>query len=147
MKDTQRAIQNLIQFGTITQTKVSDGKMLARVKVDDDRETNFFPVQTFGNSFKRKAEPIRANEQVMVLCPKGNADVGVILRGLLNVHCEEPDEYSDTKEVTEYEDGTTISYDTESSTLEVSCVGDIEIISTGDISLRGSRIYINEDKE
>ena len=42
MSDTQRLLQNLIAFGTVTETKVAAGKMLARVKVDDDRVTDFF---------------------------------------------------------------------------------------------------------
>ena len=122
-----RLIGNLFQVGTITQTKSADGKALAKVKVLD-RETEFFPVVSFSNTFKKKCEPIRVNEQAIVFCPFGEANSGFIIRGLFNVDCKEPGGANANKEVVTYEDGTTISYDTASKELLVDAAGMVKVI-------------------
>ena len=123
-----RIIANLIQFGTISDTKVEQGKLLAKVKVDEDRETDFFPVASFSNSYKRKASPVRVGEQVVVFCPSGEANVGVVFRSIFNVDCKEPEGLSDTLEKVIYEDGTSFSYDTKSKELLVQSVGTVKLI-------------------
>jgi phage baseplate assembly protein V len=126
--ELERLIQNLIQFGTVTETKIANEKMLARVKVDDDRVTDFLPMLSKNNSFTKKASPIRVGEQVVVLCPGGVGNVGVILGSIFNVNNKEPVGLSENREVTTFEDGTTIFYDTASKTLDVSAVGLINIV-------------------
>jgi phage baseplate assembly protein V len=128
MSDIQRLLQNLIAFGTVTETKVAAGKMLARVKVDDDRVTDFFPMLSKNNSFTKKATPIRVGEQVVVLCPGGEGNIGVILGSIYNVNNKEPEGFSDTREIITYEDGTIIFYDSESKTLDINAVGLINIV-------------------
>jgi phage baseplate assembly protein V len=128
MADLERLLQNLIQFGTITETKIEAGKMLAKVKVDDDRTTDFFPVLSKNNSFTKKASPIRVGEQVVVLSPGGVGNVGVILGSIYNTSNKEPNGLSNKREVITYEDGTTIFYDSESKTLDINAVGLINIV-------------------
>lgn len=141
MNDLERLIQNLIQFGTITETKIEAGKMLARVKVDDDRVTDFFPVLSKNNSFTKKASPIRVGEQVVVLSPGGVGNVGVILGSIYNTSNKEPDGLNNKREVITYEDGTIIFYDTESKTLDVNAVGLINIVCK-EATLKANTIYI-----
>lgn len=126
--ELERLIANLVQFGTVTDTKIVDGKMLARVKVDDDRVTDFFPMLSKNNSFTKKASPIRVGEQVVVLCPGGIGNVGVILGSIYNSKNKEPEGLSENREVTTFSDGTTIYYDTESKTFSFNCVREINIV-------------------
>jgi len=121
-----RRMNNLVQIGTVTQSKSVDGLALARVNVLG-RVTDFLPVMQSSNSFKSCAMPIRVGEQVVVLSPYGNADSGVILGSIFNKGCKEPDGYSDTKEVCEYEDGTRISYDTKAKELIIDATNTISI--------------------
>lgn len=123
-----RLLGNVCQFGTITQTKSAEGLALAKVKIDD-RETDFFPVVSQSNSFKKHFIPIRVNEQVAVFCPFGEANIGFILRGIFNKSCKEPSSSNNDIEVIEYEDGTRFSYDTKAKKLTVNCVQDLEIIA------------------
>ncbi len=141
MLDLERLLQNLIQFGTITDTKIEAGKMLARVKVDDDRVTDFFPVLSKNNSFTKKASPIRVGEQVVVLSPGGVGNVGVILGSIYNVDNKEPNGLSNKREVITYEDGTTIFYDSESKTLDINAVGLINIVCK-EAKVKAETIYI-----
>ena len=106
-----------------TISEVSGDK--ARVAVGS-MVTDFLPVlQAFSNSFAVSFSPIRAGEQVLVLPVRGNLNSGVILRGLYqSAHKEEP---TDKKVRVSFEDGVSMSYDTASSTLEISAPKQINI--------------------
>ena len=132
-----RLISNLCSFGTIVETKSANGLALAKVKIDD-RVTDFFPVVSKSNSFKKHYIPVRVGEQVTVFCPFGEANIGFILPSIFNKGSKEPTGASDTREVVTYEDGTTFFYDTKSKELNVNCVGDVKIKAGGNINIEAS---------
>lgn len=148
--ELKRLINNIVSFGTISQTKSSDGKALARVKVMD-RETDFLPVVSISNSFKKHFIPIRVGEQCVMISPFGEASGGFIIRSIFNKGSKEPSLANDTTEVMEYEDGTVITYDTKAKLLKLDCVGDIiikaggsiKIEAAGNIDIDGARVDIN----
>ena len=132
-----RLISNVCSFGTIVETKSANGLALARVKIDD-RVTDFFPVVSKSNSFKKHYIPVRVGEQVTVFCPFGEANIGFILPSIFNKGSKEPTGASDTREVVTYEDGTTFFYDTKIKELNVNCVGDVKIKAGGNINIEAS---------
>ena len=132
-----RLISNLCSFGTIVETKSANGLALAKVKIDD-RVTDFFPIASKSNSFKKHYIPVRVGEQVTVFCPFGEANIGFILPSIFNKGSKEPTGASDTREVVTYEDGTTFFYDTKSKELNVNCVGDVKIKAGGNINIEAS---------
>ena len=138
-----RLISNVCSFGTIVETKSAEGLALARVKIDE-RVTDFFPVASRSNSFKKHYIPIRVGEQVTVFCPFGEANIGFILPSIFNKGSKEPTGASDSREVVSYEDGTTFYYDTKRKELNINCVGDINIKATGSITLTSASINFNE---
>ena len=138
-----RLISNLCSFGTVVETKSAEGLALARVKIDE-RVTDFFPVASRSNSFKKHYIPIRVGEQVTVFCPFGEANIGFILPSIFNKGSKEPTGASDSREVVSYEDGTTFYYDTKRKELNINCVGDINIKATGSITLTSATINFNE---
>ena len=138
-----RLISNLCSFGTVVETKSAEGLALARVKIDE-RVTDFFPVASRSNSFKKHYIPIRVGEQVAVFCPFGEANIGFILPSIFNKGSKEPIGASDSREVVSYEDGTTFYYDTKRKELNINCVGDINIKATGSITLTSAIINFNE---
>ena len=93
------------------------------------------------NSFTKKATPIRVGEQVVVLCPGGEGNIGVILGSIYNVNNKEPEGFSDTREIITYEDGTTIFYDSESKTLDINAVGLINIVCK-EVKVKANTTYI-----
>lgn len=134
--------ENIAKIGTIVAVDVQN-RALAKVSIAG-RISDFLPVLHFANSFKRSVSPIRVNEQVMVIAPHAEANGGFIIRGVFNTSCREPEGWSDTKEVVEYEDGTRFSYDSSAKKLEVNCVGDISIVAGGSIRiLAGGAIDID----
>jgi phage baseplate assembly protein V len=143
-----RRLNNIVTIGTVTESKSADGLALARVKVGE-RVTDFLPMMQQSNSFKRCATPIRPGEQVVVLFPKGDGDFGIILGSLFNKGAKEPANYSDSTEVTEFEDGTVISYDSKAKKLTVNAVSIVEVVAqavnitattahTGNVSIVGN---------
>ena len=132
-----RLISNLCSFGTIVETKSANGLALAKVKIDD-RVTDFFPIVSKSNSFKKHYIPVRVGEQVTVFCPFGEANIGFILPSIFNKSSKEPNGASNTREVVTYEDGTTFFYDTKSKELNVNCVGDVKIKAGGNINIEAS---------
>ena len=132
-----RLISNVCSFGTIVETKSANGLALARVKIDD-RVTDFFPIASKSNSFKKHYIPVRVGEQVTVFCPFGEANIGFILPSIFNKGSKEPTGASDTREVVTYEDGTTFFYDTKIKELNVNCVGDVKIKAGGNINIEAS---------
>lgn len=132
LSELKRKLENIVQIGTISITKSIAGKALARVILDDDgtnkRVTNFIPVVSFANSFGKVWFPLRVNEQVIVFSPFGNADSGFIIRSIFNKGCKEPSGANEHTSIIEFEDGTRLSYDTQSSDLKIDAVKSINVI-------------------
>jgi len=126
LSELKRLIGNIANYGTITQTKSIDGKSLARVKLGD-RETDFLPALSLVNSFFKVYFPLRVGEQVVVISPFGEASSGFILRSIFNKSAKEPLWANNTTTGVEFEDGTVITYDTETKLLKIDCVKDIKI--------------------
>lgn len=136
--DILKKINNLIQVGTISEVK-SD-QALARVDLMG-RVTDFLPVLSQSNAFKKHYIPARVSEQVVVLSPFGEASGGLILRGVFNKQTKEPSANT-SKEVEEYEDGTKISYDSQAKELKVEASDKIIIVASGDIIVTCSNANI-----
>ncbi|WP_419768583.1 hypothetical protein [Arcobacter sp.] len=126
-------LNNLVQIGTIHESKILDGQHLARVILDDDginkRVSPFIPVKSLANSFGRAFFPIRSGEQVIVISPFGNINGGFIIRSIFHKKCQLPSGANENIAVIEFEDGTRFSYDTKNKKLIVSCVNEIDFIA------------------
>jgi phage baseplate assembly protein V len=123
-------MNNLLRFGTISEVQGDK----ARVKLAEKLVTDFLPVLQFANSYKRKWEPIRPGEQCFVLPNLGDINSGLIVRGVYFDKLPAPTT-SGKEEKTVYEDGTTISYNTESKTLTVSLADKATINIAGDANI------------
>ena len=148
LSEILRKLNNIVQIGTISQTKSSEGKALARVMLDDDgdekRITAFLPVISLANSFARTFIPLRVNEQVLVLSPFGNANRGFILRSIFNRGCKEPSEANEHTAVMKFEDGTKLTYDTKASVLKIDAVKTINIFCV-DANIEATTVYVKAD--
>ncbi|MBE0491109.1 MAG: phage baseplate assembly protein V [Sulfurospirillum sp.] len=121
-----QAWENIAKIGTIVEVDAS-ARALAKVNIMG-RTSDMLPVLHFANSFKRSINPLRVDEQVMVICPHGEANGGFIIRGVFNTSCKEPTGASATCEVTEYEDGTRFSYDSAAKEFKIEASDKITII-------------------
>lgn len=100
-----------------TRVKVAIGNMV----------TDFLPVfAPHSNSFAQKWTPLRVGEQVCVLPVCNETNSGIVIRGLYYKEFPTPS-VNQNLEVTVYEDGTVISYDTNAKELNISAVNNITI--------------------
>lgn len=137
-------INNLIQVGSITQ--VQTGKALVKVDLLG-RETPWLPVLQQANSFARRFISLRAGEQVVVLAGR------YVVGSIFNQQCKEPTGSHEAIELTEYEDGTRVSYDSNAKRLTIKASGDVNIecqnatvIATQNITMDGNMIHLNQGK-
>ena len=113
-KELERKLNNIVQVGTVVE--INKSKALARVNILG-RVTDFLPVKMIGNSFVKVFIPIRVNEQVLVVCPYGNANSGFIIPSIFNKGCEEPSGSNPDKAIIEFSGGVRI--DSDGSTVNV----------------------------
>jgi phage baseplate assembly protein V len=118
---------------------VDVNKSLVRVKYQDTI-TNFIPYLQYANSFKTQFKPPRIGEQVLILSSAGGLKVA--LGAIFSSNYPEPTS-SQTKELTLYEDGAIISYDTSTSTLEVLNQKDINIVVNNSVNITAPNVNIN----
>lgn len=129
-----------MQFiGTICE--VSENKSLVKVEYLGTK-TKLIPYVQNANSFKRTFSPPRVGEQAIVHQLR-DGGIKYAVGAIFNQACREPEGSSQTKEITQYEDGTIISYDTSSSTLEILSPKLINIIADcitikADVTLNGN---------
>lgn len=129
---------NLNEIGIISE--VSGDR--ARVAIGS-LVTDFLPVfQPFANSFAVSFAPIRVGEQVLVLPVRGELNAGVILRGIYQTAHRAS--ATDTKIHASFEDGVTMSYDTASSSLEISSPKQINI-ACENASLSAKSVNVKAD--
>ena len=130
---------NLNEIGIISE--VSGDR--ARVAIGS-LVTDFLPVfQPFANSFATGFAPIRVGEQVLVLSVRGELNAGVILRGIYqSAHRASA---TDKKIHASFEDGVSFSYDTASSTLEISSPKQINITcENANLSAKGVNVKADD---
>ena len=124
-KELERKINNIIQVGTVVE--IDESKALARVNILG-RVTDFLPVKMIGNSFVKVWVPIRVNEQVLVVCPYGNANSGFIIPSIFNVNCKEPDGSNPDNAIIEFAGG--VKIDCDGSTVNVTAPVNVNVTAT-----------------
>ncbi|ODS24173.1 hypothetical protein AB835_04655 [Candidatus Endobugula sertula] len=145
---TERDNQTLIYTGTIAEVKAEGDKSLAIVDVLG-RKTDWLPVLQQANSFKKHYTPIRVGEQVSIFINR------FVIRGIFNLDCKEPDGANSHTEITEYEDGTRVEYNTQEKVLPVNAVGMINVFAqtanifaaTGDVIIDGVSLVHHTHKQ
>lgn len=135
-------LNNIVQIGTIHESKILDGRHLARVILDDDginkRVSPFIPVKSLANSFGRAFFPIRSGEQVIVISPFGNINGGFIIRSIFHKKCQVPSGANDNTAIVEFEDGTRLSYNSEQSELKMDVKKIVNILCE-EVSVKASK--------
>ncbi|ALV64651.1 phage baseplate assembly protein V [Campylobacter fetus] len=137
----------MITLGTICEVEVS--KSLVKVNYQGTI-SKFIPYLQKANSFKQSFTPPRVGEQVILYqCSNGNFK---FCQGAICTQAnKEPNGSSSTKEITQYEDGTIVSYDIENSTMEIlnpktlnlSVQNSIDIKATTSVTITAPHIFIN----
>ncbi|WP_052137592.1 phage baseplate assembly protein V [Campylobacter sputorum] len=131
----------MISLGIIKE--VNSNKSLVRVDYQGTI-SEFIPYVTIANSYKKHFIPPRINEQV-ILIKCDNGDLKFAIGSFFSRRYKEPSGANQTTEVIEYEDGTTISYDTKTSTLNLTNPKTINLICSNAMNITVPTINLNGD--
>lgn len=130
--EIERRLNNIIALGRISE--IDEKKALVRVDIVG-RVTDWLPVFMIANTFKRHWVPPRIKEQVVVLQIGGDGSNGLVLRSIFWKGCPEPGEANGDIEITEYSDGSRISYDVASSTALLNLVNALYLYLDGNLTV------------
>ena len=128
-QEINRKIANIVQVGTVTETKSSEGLALARVDILG-RVTDFLPIAMINNSFIKVWLPVQVNEQVLVASPFGEANSGFIIPSIYNKQNKEPNGSTDKNVIVKIGD------------VRFECDGEAVEVSTKNFKLNAETISI-----
>lgn len=132
LNDPRRLIGNLMRLGTIESLDLAQAT--GRVRVGE-LVTDDLPLVAPRAGAVRIWSPPSIGEQVLLLCPEGDIQAGVILGALFcDAHAAPAD---DTRFVIDFDDGTRLTYDREAHRLTVliGAGGTAEITAPGGLTL------------
>lgn len=126
-----RAFHNLIVIGTVD--AVSDDGLRAQIRIGEI-VTSFLPLPAlYGKNFSANF-PIHDIAQVILSCPSGNLENGVIIGCLWSSALQPYTTDRDTDGI-QFADGTTLQYDSAEKILRLHSVGKIEIEASETLTL------------
>ncbi len=132
LSDLYRRFENLIRIGTIAE--VDEQNLLLRVQ-SGELLTDWLPWPAhIGHNFIHW-RPLRVNTQVILCCPSGDPAQAVIV-GMLYTDKHQPASFDPALDVIQFNDGTTIQYDSAQKTLTFSSAGDIDLIAEQNINIQ-----------
>ena len=147
MNELHRQLINLLQIGVIESVN-SDNKT-CRVQVGELTTGDLDMPAEVGRNFVRW-QPLRVGTQVLLASPGGDISAGVIVAKLYSNDLAPPTT-SETDDVIAFDDGTTVSYSSESSRLSIDCTGPVDITCTdasidasGNIDVTGTKITLQD---
>lgn len=139
LNDPRRTIGNLMRLGTIDSIDLAQGTVRVRV---GDLLTGDIPFAAPRAGAVRIWSPPSIGEQVLLFCPEGDVEAGIILGALFSdAH---PAPANDASCVIDFPDGTRISYDAQAHKLSIA-IGDggaAEITASGGLTVNAD-VQIN----
>lgn len=136
LSDLAKRLSNIIRIGTIFEINVQTAK--ARVKIGE-LETDFLPWANANSGSNNSWNPPEIDEQVIILSPSGDLSQAVILPSLYKNNASNSDQ--NIKSIT-YQDGSKISFNVASGTLDLDLKGDVVIKVVGNANIEGNNINI-----
>jgi len=132
----------MIRFGKVVAVDDKNAKVRVQIEDADAVVTYWLPV------LHSKAQDDKAywlpdvGELVVCAFYENDWDTGVVLGAVYNEKDRTPAQTRD-KAVILFKDGTRIEYDRAAHKLSIHCVGDIEIVAQGNVTIIGARIDLN----
>ncbi|AXO13774.1 phage baseplate assembly protein V [Thalassospira indica] len=144
-----RILQNIIAIGTIVDVDHENAR--AKVSINDGKPGRWIPVPGSVGQNYRGTNHLRKGTQVLVASPSGDPANGVILQvfysdGLPSVSSD------GAVDMVQWNDGTTVTYNTSNKRLELHSSGDLVVSADGaigiqcqgDLWLDGAHIHAQE---
>ena len=139
--DIAKRLANIIRIGAIFEIDYQTAK--ARVKIGE-LETDFLPWVNSNSLNNNSWNPPEIDEQVIILSPSGDLSQAVILPSFYKNNASDSDQ--NIKSIT-YQDGSKISFNVSSGTLDLDLKGDVKIKVAGNAEIEASQITLKGDTD
>ena len=136
LSDLAKRLSNIIRIGAIFEINIQTAK--ARVKIGE-LETDFLPWANSNSGSNNSWNPPEIDEQVIILSPSGDLSQAVILPSIYKNNASNSDQ--NIKSIT-YQDGSKISFNVSSGTLDLDLKGNVTIKVVGNANIEGDNINI-----
>ena len=134
-----RRFENLIRIGTIADVDYQ-GKRL-RVK-SGELLTDWLPWPAeIGRNFTRW-RPLRTHTQVVLVCPSGDPAQALVIATLYSNQLDSPST-DPLIDVVQFNDGTSLEYNSNTNTLNISTAGDVYVTAKGNAKTDAASIALN----
>jgi len=138
----EEIIRELVRVGVVTNVYPERGTVRVRL-VDADDQVSFELPVVFRKTMKDKEYWMPdVGEQVVCLFSGQGLEQGFVIGAIYSKKDSVPVNSRDKWHI-KFEDGTTIEYDRKSHKLSIQCVGDIQIVAQGNVTIIGARIDLN----
>lgn len=138
----EEVIRELVRVGVVTNVYPERGTVRVRL-VDADDQVSFELPVLYRKTMKDKEYWMPdVGEQVVCLFSGQGLEQGFVLGAIYSKKDSVPVSSRDKWHI-KFEDGTMIEYDRKSHKLVIQCVGDIQIVAQGNVTIIGARIDLN----
>ncbi len=137
INDLSRRLANIIRLGSIQE--IDYQRALATVKIGE-LETDWLPWITANSGNNKNWNPIELDQQVVVLSPTGELDQGIILPSLYKNNAPEN---SPVTQSIYFQDGSRISFNRATGSLDLSLKGNATIKVAGSAQIEATSIVLN----
>jgi phage baseplate assembly protein V len=141
INEIAKQIKNIFVEGTVCDVRRINGDEEIRAEIvnngSDKRVSDWLSVRAMSaNSRVKRYDPIQVGDSVFILSPDGRDGYkAVAIPGRWCKSVQKPALANDTTSVTQYNDGTIITYDTAAKKLFISLAGDAQIDVAGNVDL------------
>lgn len=124
LSETYRKLASMIRFGTIAEVDLANARVICSC---GGLTTDWMPWHAGRAGTTRRWSAPTVGEQVIVFAPGGETTLGFVMPGFYQDAHAAPSNSADV-DMTQYPDGTTVSYDSASNTLTVDVSGSGNVV-------------------
>ncbi len=139
LNEIHSRIAQLISIATVIEVDCQNAK--ARVEFNKVKSSWLPWLSSHAGSVSSWAA-IEVGEQVVLLCPSGNLNQAIILRGLYHQKALPPST-SPAQTIVNFKDGSSVSHDSSSSTITINSANNVVINGSSNINLTSKNIDIS----
>ncbi|MFB9136718.1 phage baseplate assembly protein V [Vibrio olivae] len=140
VRDIQRRLSNMVKRGRVHSVDFSKTPPRVRVEYAENAVTGWLPWVSGLASVKGRTDwnPLSIGEQVLIVSESGDLSSGVVIGSLLD-STNTPPSHSEFEHMTQFDDGTSFSYNRKTHELKVDIKGALSLSTSGklDISVEG----------
>ncbi|WP_153448734.1 phage baseplate assembly protein V [Vibrio algicola] len=143
INDLQKRLANMVRRGKVHSVDFSQSPPRVKVQYAEKAITSWLPfLITNMDENRQDWQPITVGTSVVIISESGDLNNGVVFSSIPNASYVPPSSSPD-EHVTQYSDGTKVSYNFKTNKLLVDVKGEVKVQATGDIIADAKQVKLN----